>query len=75
MIRCRHDSWVPSLSKPRASGDDPTVRLADGSYEKVNPARAGMIPGRSRRGCGTRRKPRASGDDPPAPAEDVEDAV
>ena len=50
--------------KPRASGDDPPVSCEAGHQPIVNPARAGMIPGRGLEYRAYICKPRASGDDP-----------
>ena len=50
--------------KPRASGDDPALRVEHPHVAAVNPARAGMIRAGRRPSPLRRRKPRASGDDP-----------
>ena len=50
--------------KPRASGDDPIVRLTRPEKHRVNPARAGMILVQESLPSAIHRKPRASGDDP-----------
>ena len=64
MIRRLSTSSSNLFSKPRASGDDPTVIVTPKEETNVNPARAGMIRGRSLRPLNATSKPRASGDDP-----------
>ena len=44
MILSARAFWMPTSSKPRASGDDPTTRSIGYGLNRVNPARAGMIP-------------------------------
>ena len=64
MIRTGWGTTTTSMSKPRASGDDP---LGDGGGDllaEVNPARAGMIPEMAEFDDDFECKPRASGDDP-----------
>ena len=53
-----------SVSKPRASGDDPAGSLQSAWTDGVNPARAGMIRHRPLTHIHRLSKPRASGDDP-----------
>ena len=55
---------VRAACKPRASGDDPTLRGAQALLSAVNPARAGMIRTPGPAGRWSTSKPRASGDDP-----------
>ena len=50
--------------RPRASGDDPRLTEIRLMLPGVDPARAGMIPMRSRFSELTFSRPRASGDDP-----------
>ena len=52
------------VSKPRASGDDPTKGAPPKLMVGVNPARAGMIRADARTRVYGAGKPRASGDDP-----------
>ena len=64
MIRARRLLNNHSLSKPRASGDDPWLTTEKGISTLVNPARAGMIRFPIALAAVCTRKPRASGDDP-----------
>ena len=64
MILHEHGSGIWEQSKPRASGDDPATMRHATDRRLVNPARAGMIRGRTVARVTHTCKPRASGDDP-----------
>ena len=64
MILLPHSSTLVSVSRPRASGDDPRVIPSASVSRSVDPARAGMIPSDLYSAIESDRRPRASGDDP-----------
>ena len=70
MILCASSKTITQTRKPRASGDDPRGRRVRGQFDRVNPARAGMILPTCDCGRFVAGKPRASGDDPTAIASD-----
>ena len=67
MILAGSPTMTSISSKPRASGDDPSLVMPPHFIGTVNPARAGMIREARPEHPGNERKPRASGDDPAKP--------